>query len=46
MSGTEQLLSVNNQTEHKLFVGDLDEHCNEKILLSNFSKYKTRKAIV
>ena len=46
MSGPEQLLSMNTQGEYKLFVGDLDENCNDKILLSNFTKYGTTKAVV
>ena len=46
MSGPEQILSMNTQGEYKLFVGDLDENCNDKILLSNFTKYGTRKAVV
>lgn len=45
MSGPE-LFNPNTQGEYMLFVGDLDENCNDKILLSNFTKYGTRKAIV
>ena len=39
MAGTEQLMNMGQQqgmTEYKLYVGDLDENCNETILKQNF----------
>lgn len=33
MSGGDKLINMDTAKEYKLFVGDLDENCNEKILL-------------
>lgn len=34
------------KTEYKLYVGDLDENCNETILKQNFSQFGAMRAVV
>ena len=47
MAGTEQLMSMaTTKVEYKLYVGDLDENCNETILKQNFGQFGAVRAQV